>query len=165
VPVVCASLAAQASGAPPYAQEPGEIGQPRPGAVPPDDPGSSAPAPARDDEAGGPRLARVDQELAEIDALLATAHFRTALAVVGPTRELLTGFGQHPQLGGRQARLELMAATAEIALGRRDRARHSMIRALRADPTFVLDEREASPKVRDLLMEARRHTGIGDPKP
>jgi hypothetical protein len=165
LPAACASLAAQASAAPPYAQEPGEIDRARPGAAPPEDSGSSVSAPARDDEAGEPRLARVDQELAEIDALLATAHFRTALAVVGPTREMLAGFGQHPQLGGRRARLELMAATAEIALGRRDRARHSMIRALRADPTFILDERETSPKVLDLLREARRRTGIGEPKP
>jgi len=165
VPVVCASLAAQASAAPPSAQEALEVGRARHAAVPPIDPGSSASAPARDDDAGGPSLARVDQELAELDALLATAHFRTALAVAEPTRELLAGFGEHPQLGGRRARLELMAATAEVALGRRDRARQSMIRALRADPTLVLDEREASPKVLELLRTARRRTGIGEPKP
>jgi hypothetical protein len=58
-----------------------------------------------------------------------------------------------------------MAATAEVALGRRDRAQQSMIRALRADPTLVLDEREASPKVLELLRTARRRTGIGEPKP
>jgi hypothetical protein len=165
VAVACASLASQASAAPPYAQDLGEIDRARPGAVPPDGPGSSASARTRDDEAGAPRLARVDQELAEIDALLATAHFRTALAVAEPTRGLLAGFGEHPRLGGRRARLEMMAATAEIALGRRDRARQSMIRALRADPTLILDEREASPKVLELLREARRRTGIGGPKP
>ena len=165
MPVACASLAAQASATPPYAQEPGEIDRARPGAAPPDGPGSSASVPARDDEAGALRLARVDQELAEIDALLATAYFRTALVVVEPTRELLAGFGKHPRLGGRRARLEMMAATAEVALGRRDRAQQSMIRALRADPTLILDEREASPKVLELLREARRRTGIGEPKP
>jgi len=107
----------------------------------------------------------VDRELAEIDALLATAHFRTALAIVESTRGLLAGFGEHPRLGGRWARLEMMAATAELALGQRNRARQSMVRALRADPTLSLDEQEASPKVLELLREARRRTGIGEPKP
>ena len=165
MPVACASLAAQASTAPPYAQEPVEISRARPGAVLPDGPGSSAPATARDDKARALNLARVDQELAEIDALLATAYFHTALVIVEPTRELLAGFGEHPRLGGRRARLEMMAATAEVALGRRDRAQQSMIRALRADPTLILDEREASPKLLGLLREARRRTGIGEPKP
>jgi hypothetical protein len=107
----------------------------------------------------------VDQELAEIDTLLATAHFHAALAVARATRDLLDRVGEHPQRGPRQARLEVMAATAEIALGRRMPARRSMLRALRAAPDLDLDEREASPKLLELLREARRRMNSAEPAP
>ena len=107
----------------------------------------------------------MDQELAGIDRLLATAHFHTALAVAGATRDLLDRFGEDPQLGVRRARLEVMAATAEVALGQRTPARRSMMRALRAVPDLVLDEREASPKLLELLREARLRTGNAEPEP
>lgn len=128
-------------------------------------PTNPAPSPGREADARAARLARVDHDLAEIEALLASAHFRTALAVVEPTRDLLDAAGEDRRLGTRRARLEVMAATAQAALGRHARARQSMIRALRADPALDLDAGQTSPKVLKLLREARLHTGIAEPKP
>ena len=105
----------------------------------------------------------MDRRVAEIEALLATAHFRSALAVTQATRQEIETLAPHPELGSLRARLEVMSATAEVALGRRDQARQSLIRALEADPSLALDERTASPKLLDLLREARRHTGIAEP--
>jgi hypothetical protein len=154
LPLACASVAAQASASTAYPRGPAEPDQPRPAA-----------AAGAEDEDATARLAQVDQELAEIDRLLATAHFHTALAVARATRDLLDRFGEHPQLGARQARLEVMAATAEVALGRRAPARRSMLRALRAEPNLTLDEREASPKLLELLRGARRRAGVAEPEP
>ena len=161
LPVVCSSTARArevAAGAQGFA----EIGRDRPGAAPQVRP---AAPPGHENESDPLRLARVDHELAEIDALLATAHFRTALAMAEATRDLLAAIGKPSRLGARRARLEVMAATAEVALGRNAQARQSMIRALRADATLALDESEASPKVLKALREARRRTGIAEPKP
>ena len=105
----------------------------------------------------------MDRRVAESEALLATAHFRSALAVTQATRQEIETLAPHPELGSLRARLEVMSATAEVALGRRDQARQSLIRALEADPSLALDERTASPKLLDLLREARRHTGIAEP--
>ncbi len=58
-----------------------------------------------------------------------------------------------------------MAATAQVALGKRDGARQSLIRALSADPTLALDASEVSPKVLELMREARLRTGIEEPRP
>ena len=55
------------------------------------------------------------EELAHVDALLRSAHFRTALAMVGSTRELLATLPDEPDLSARRARLEVMAVLA-IAL-------------------------------------------------
>lgn len=150
LPLACVLVAAQASATAQHPRGSAEPGQPRPEAAP-------APRPAGAEDAGATALlAQVDRELGEIDTLLATAHFHTALAVVQATRDLLDRLGEHPQRGARQARLELMAATAEVALGRRTPARRSMLRALRADPNLALDEREASPKLDPRRFRAPR---------
>ncbi|MDJ0848686.1 MAG: hypothetical protein QNK04_09935 [Myxococcota bacterium] len=105
-------------------------------------------------------LARVDGELAEIEALLAAAYFRTALSLVEATRELLPG--NAPPVRARRARLEVMAATGELALGRSRQAHASMRRALEADPALALDEVHTSPRVIALLREAR--AGVETPE-
>ena len=159
LPLACALAAAQASASAAHPHGSAEPDRPRPEAAP-------APRPATAEDAGATAaLARVDQELGEIDTLLATAHFHTALAVAQATRDLLDRIGEHPQRGARQARLEVMAATAEVALGRRMPAQRSMLRALRADPNLDLDEREASPKLLELLREARLGMDSAEPEP
>ena len=159
LPLACTLVAAQASASAAYARGSAEPERPRPETA------AARPSAGAEDEGATAGLAQVDQELAEIDRLLATAHFHTALAVLGATRDLLDRFGEDPQLGVRRARLEVMAATAEVALGQRTPARRSMLRALRAAPDLTLDEREASPKLLELLREARRRTGRAEPGP
>ncbi len=110
-------------------------------------------------------MAYVDHELDKIDAFLGAAHFRTALSLARSARDLLGSFPEGPQLGARRARLEVLAATAEVALGRQTGAQQSMIRALRADPVLVLDELETSPKVLELLRATRQRSGIEEQGP
>jgi hypothetical protein len=107
----------------------------------------------------------VEGRIDEVDALLARAHFRTALGVARTSLGRLDALGPAPHPDARRARLELLAATAEVALGRREAARQSLIRALVADPGLALDAGETSPKVLELLREARLRTGIEEPKP
>jgi hypothetical protein len=105
-------------------------------------------------------LADLDRELAEIETLLAAAHFHAVVSVAELTRELLSRHEGHPKLNARRARLEVMIATAQVALGQRAVAQRSMMRALHAEPALSLDGRTTSPKVLELLREARRRPDI-----
>ena len=100
-------------------------------------------------------LVQLDRALAEIDGLLATAHFHTVLALARKSRSQLDTLGPDAGLASRRIQLEVMAATAEIALGRRSQARRSLQRALEVDSDLVLDEQATSPKVSSLLRELR----------
>jgi hypothetical protein len=102
------------------------------------------------------RLQRADREIAEIEELLAGAHFHPALGLAEAARDVLDAAGADPLHDERRARLEVAIATAEVALGRRAQARESMRRALRAAPGLALDERTTSPTVPEALREARR---------
>ncbi len=114
-----------------------------------DDAGPSATAPA------GPDLTDVDQELGEIRLLVEEAHFRTALAVATATRDLLEDTPDGPAVRIRRARLEVLCATAAIALGRESEALDFMREALARDPDLRLDPVETSPKVVALLERVR----------
>ena len=111
------------------------------------------------------RLARADQELAELDALLGTAYFKTALALADATRELLAEAGRSAPVEARRARLEVLAATGELALGQLERARRSLERALLADPGLVLDAAETSPRLVELMRDARSRVEIAGAQP
>ncbi|MGH0037264.1 MAG: hypothetical protein ACQGVK_19740 [Myxococcota bacterium] len=111
--------------------------------------------PAAAEVAVGIDLSDVDQELSEIRLLTEEAHFRTALAVAGATRDLLDRAGDAPAVEIRRARLEVLSATAAVALGRDTEARAHMAAALGHDPELRLDARSTSPKVLALLREAR----------
>lgn len=143
----------------------GEPAAYEPGAAPPPServplrPDPPPPDPARDEH-----LEAVDQRIGEIESLLRRAHFRTALGVTRAALRRVGEAGPVPGAKRRRAHLELLGATAEVALGRRDTARRSLMRALRADPGLALDEADASPKVLELLREARLRTGIEEPK-
>jgi Tfp pilus assembly protein PilF len=63
----------------------------------------------------------------------------------------------------RRTQLEVLSATAQIALGHHDAARESFERALAADPDFELDARSTSPKIRSVFDTVRREPG--SPKP
>jgi hypothetical protein len=60
---------------------------------------------------------------------------------------------------GRRAQLEVLAATAEIALGQEDAARESLERALRAHSELSLDPARYSPKLVRLFEEVRGGEG------
>lgn len=121
---------------------------------------SSPGAPARAEAAAS--FAELDRRIAEIDDLLAEAHFHTALALARSMLDQLPGGAEQ---GPRRARLEVMAATAEIALDRRSEARSSLERASRADPTLVFDDRELSPKLLELVPPTRRRAGVAEDLP
>jgi hypothetical protein len=83
------------------------------------------------------------------------AQFEKALAEVPALRAQLA---RAPRSGTRTsliAQTEVLAATAEIALGRSDAARTSLRRALDADPGLALDASTTAPKVLRALAAAR----------
>jgi hypothetical protein len=101
-------------------------------------------------------LAEIDRRIEQIEEALAEAQFRSALGLTRSALSLLDPHESKEAVAPRRARLELPAATAEVARGRKHRARDHLVRALRADPSLVLDERETSPRLLALLPEARR---------
>jgi hypothetical protein len=158
--MICCSLAAQG------AAQAAEAAVARPaadGAAAPATPAAPDPSADQQRRATAARLAELDHQLDEIEGLMWGAHFHTALAMVQATRELLDEEGALAQLASRRARLEVQAATGELALGERARARQSMIRALQADPALDLDARDTSPKLLELLRQARRHAVAAEP--
>ena len=110
--------------------------------------GAAAPAGAVD-------FATPDARLRDLEGLLEEGHFRTVIAVAKSTRQALAALGEAPGTGARRARLEVLVATAEVALGRNASARASFRRALDATPGLALDESTTSPKVLKVLDSAR----------
>jgi tetratricopeptide (TPR) repeat protein len=104
-------------------------------------PQSPQPAPAFD-------WTRTDAALGTAEAQLGEANFEAALAVAEQLRRQLRDTAATSGARERQARAEVVAATAEIALGREDAARKSFERALAANPKLRLDPAATSPKVR-----------------
>ena len=104
-----------------------------------------------------PSLAEVDRRIGQIEAALAAAHFRSALELTRGAAALLDPLTPATEgVAPRRARHELLTATAEVARGRRTQARDHLARALRADPSLELSERDTSPRLLALLPEARR---------
>jgi hypothetical protein len=92
------------------------------------------------------------RQIAATERALQEARFELALAQAERARRLLPAEGRQPE----RAALEVMAATAEIALGRDDDARESLARALRAQAELELDPALHSPKLVRLFEEVRR---------
>lgn len=108
-------------------------------------------------------LTDLDRRLEQIGQAVAEAHFSSALSLAQDTRAELDALApSDPQATPRRARLELLAATAEVALGRDSRARDCLVRALRADPALELDAGVTTPKLLRLLPEARRQAARGE---
>ncbi len=85
--------------------------------------------------------------IAAAENALREARFELALEWVERGRRLLEAEGPTREGPRRRAQLEVLAATAEIALGREDAARESLKRALRAEPELSLDPARHSPKL------------------
>ena len=102
-----------------------------------------------------PPLLDATEQIAGAEKALREARFELAVEWAERGRRLLDGQGPASQ----RAELEVLAATAEIALGREEAARESLERALRAEPDLTLDPALYSPKLVRLFEEVRSGEG------
>jgi hypothetical protein len=121
-----------------------------PVAAPPSAPARTAGKP----EPPAPQLAAADAAIADASTALAQARFRDVLDARERANGLLEALGTSLEVRQRQARLEVMGGTAELALDLDADAERSLRRALRADPALVLDQ-STPPKVRRLFASVR----------
>ena len=106
-----------------------------------------------------PSLLEAMEPIAAAEKALQEARFELALEWVERGRSLLETQGPARERPGQRAQLEVLAATAEIALGREEAARESLERALRAQPELSLDPARHSPKLVRLFEEVRGGEG------
>lgn len=100
-----------------------------------------------------PKPVRFDEPLRRAEQLIRSARFDEALAEIEELRPRIEA-----EPGARtneRARLELLAATAHVAFGDEAAARASCERALRSDPTLVLDAQLTPPKLMRVFEAAR----------
>ena len=105
----------------------------------------------------------MDRALAEADSELNEARFARAVELTDDARRELELRSDSAELRERRARLEVIAATALVALGRSEDAGESLARALRADPALELDPTSTPPKIRRLFLQVREQEGVGRP--
>jgi hypothetical protein len=104
-----------------------------------------------------------DGLLDEAEGLVRQAHFEEALEKAAKAREALPQSGDQAALRQRRARADMIAGTAQVALGEDADARASFERALRTDPSLRLDRTSTSPKVLRAFEAARQAAGGGAP--
>jgi hypothetical protein len=109
-----------------------------------------------------PSVLEEPDPIAAAEMALREARFELALEWVERGRRLLEAEGSTREGPGRRAQLEVLAATAEIALGQEDAARESLRRALRAEPELSLDPARHSPKL-VRLFDRVRAAGVPSP--
>jgi hypothetical protein len=97
----------------------------------------------------------IDAQIAAAAGHLNQARFRAAAELADLARARLARFSAAPAVRERRARLELVSASARVALGDADEARNSLERALAADRELSLDTKSAPPKLLRLFEEAR----------
>jgi hypothetical protein len=78
-------------------------------------------------------------------------------------RPKLASIEEAPGAVLRRTQLEVLSATAQIALGRNEAARESFQRALAADPQLELDAGSTSPKIRRVFETVRDEPGSPEP--
>ena len=100
-----------------------------------------------------------DERIAGAEDSLLRARFRDVLQTTDELRSQLEGWPPGSGVRERRARLEVLGASALIALGLPGRAAESFARALEADPGLTLDPATTPPKVRSLLEEVRERRG------
>jgi len=135
-------------------------GRPRPASawVPPV--ASAPPAPSEASEVAGVasdrgRLVAVDGMIQDTEQRFRSARFEETLEEARKARSLLIPLRAQPGAAERRARIEVLSAMAEVALGRDAAARASFRRALAADPGLTLAPGEVSPKILRVFEETR----------
>ena len=114
-----------------------------------------APAPvARAPQPAAPDTSAFDRALREVEDRVRGAQFEAALASADQGRTAAAALGANAD-PARTAQLEVLAATAALALGRAGDAQQSLARALDADPDLELDPSSTPPKVVRALAAAR----------
>ncbi len=102
----------------------------------------------------------MDQAGAEI----AAARFQQALLFADDARARLE---PKPDVGARQERqvqVEILSATALVALGRSEEAAENFARALNMKPDLKLDEQTTPPKILRLFTQVRDgRSALGEP--
>jgi hypothetical protein len=124
--------------------------------------GLDAPLGLATDVATASREAHSESELRELrgavgvlEERVRTAQFEQALGGVPALRARLDRANPGGTRTSLIAQLEVLSATAELALGKSDAAEASLKRALAADPTLALDPATTAPKVLRALAAAR----------
>ncbi len=115
--------------------------------------GAPAAARAATDEA--PEYASLVRSVSEVESLIRDAHFRTAVGVAESTREWADRIPSRPEVRELRSRLQVLLATAWIALGQDDDARRAMRRAVAVWPLLELDTDSSSPRVVALWRAVR----------
>jgi len=105
----------------------------------------------------------IDAKLGAAKAMVRDARFRQALRTTEQIRPELGSVENAPGASRRWTQLEVLSATAQIALGRHDAARESFERALAADPVLERDARSTSPKIRRVFDAVRGVSGSPTP--
>lgn len=95
-----------------------------------------------------------ERVLERSEAQLREARFEAALAGADDARRRLDAAGAGSR-DPRRVQIEVLAATAEVALGKTEAALASLERALQADPDLELDPAVVSPRVIAVLRAAR----------
>jgi murein DD-endopeptidase MepM/ murein hydrolase activator NlpD len=105
-----------------------------------------------------PRRDSLQRQLERSEAQLREARFEEALEGAGNVRALLNsrGVGPHDPL---RVQVEVIAATARVALGEMEAALACLERALHAQPDLELDPVQISPRVIAALRAARSRAG------
>jgi len=109
----------------------------------------------REEEARAAQLLALRRALAETRDQVQGARFDAALASADALRSRLAAAPDGTARRGLEAELEVLAATAQLALGREEGAQASLRRALEAELELALDPRATSPKVLRALERAR----------
>lgn len=111
--------------------------------------------------------AELDGRLRTAEDLVRTARFQEAIAETDRARASLGRLegGGAADARDERVRLELLAGTASLAIGRDDAATQSFERALAADPALTLDPGRFSPKivrrVEQIRARASANSGAG----
>jgi hypothetical protein len=106
-----------------------------------------------------PGWSPIDTKIGETEALVRGARFEQALVQARRIRPALASIESTPGGNLRRTQLEVLSATAEIALGQLQAARESFVRALAADPGLELDAGSISPKIRRVFEAVRGESG------